>query len=433
MKAMKPGVVVVGAGLAGSRRPGRCGRRGSRVRVLDRGHPDRGPDGQPPVRRPGGGHRRLLLSPVSDPAFEAVAEDFEGRELDRGSSQPSPSSAGGDPVAKTGPLRWAAPGGTALAGRGPGRRPGRAASRRWARIGPGPTVDGTSPPRPCCWPCPTRRPAGCSTTRLPGRAGRAGRPVRARAGADRRAGSERRWPDGVDGVFVSENPADLDRRRRPTAGRRRAGAGRPLLGRVRRRATSTPPDRATAALGGRGWRAALAAGARGPGHEPACTAGPTPSPTGTRERGLPPGIGSGRAVRGQLVGPAAGGVGVPVRGRRRRGARPPAGLRPGRTGSEVSGQLSVEHDLVGRHALRGERGTHGGTTSRRDVVGWGKSDGRERVAAITHVRTRSARHRLSGRRRPPARPAPPPPARRATSADPRPAARRTGRPRALTR
>jgi hypothetical protein len=33
---------------------------------------------------------------------------------------------------------------------------------------------------------------------------------------------------------------------------------------------------------------------------------------------------------------------------------------PGGTPAEVSGELSVERDLTGRHALRGERDPHGG-------------------------------------------------------------------------
>ena len=357
MEAMNPGVVVVGAGLAGIAAARTLRAAGVEVRVLDRGHRV---GGRMASRRYGDRVADIGASyfTVSDPAFEAVVEDWRRRGLARGWTDTFAVSAGGALSAKTGPLRWAAPGGlrSLVEDLAVGLD---VREQTVTRIGPGPTVDD--------------EPAAAVLLAMPDPQAR--RLLDDSFEAERAAlddpfepvlaltarWSERRWPD-VDGVFVSENPvltwiAD-DGRRRETPHRCWSPTPRPR----------SPPSTSTPRIGRPrpGGRAARRAGRRrGPGHRPRAPLD-LRKPTGTRDEAFHLGPDLVGLCGDRLVGPAAGGVGVPVRGRRRRGARPPAGLRPGRTGSEVSGQLSVEHDLVGRHALRGERGTHGGTTSRRD-------------------------------------------------------------------
>ena len=105
-----PGVVVVGAGLSGVACAREVRAAGLRVRVLDRG------------RKPGGrmASRRLWDRPVdlgasylttSDEDFLAVVEGWRERGLARPWTDTFCALGDGDPVAKTGPLRWGAPGG----------------------------------------------------------------------------------------------------------------------------------------------------------------------------------------------------------------------------------------------------------------------------------------------------------------------------------
>lgn len=103
-------VVVVGAGLSGVACARELRAAGVRVRVLDRGH------------RPGGrmASRRLWDRPVdlgasyvttSDDDFLAVVEGWRDRGLSRPWTDTFTALDAGDPVARTGPLRWGAPGG----------------------------------------------------------------------------------------------------------------------------------------------------------------------------------------------------------------------------------------------------------------------------------------------------------------------------------
>lgn len=105
-----PGVVVVGAGLSGVACARELRAAGVPVRVLDRG------------RKPGGrmASRRLWDRPVdlgasylttSDDDFLAVVEGWRERGLARPWTDTFCALGDGDPVAKTGPLRWGAPGG----------------------------------------------------------------------------------------------------------------------------------------------------------------------------------------------------------------------------------------------------------------------------------------------------------------------------------
>lgn len=103
-------VVVVGAGLSGVACACELRAAGVPVRVLDRGH------------RAGGriASRRLWDRPVdlgasyvttSDDDFLAVVERWRDRGLARPWTDTFTALGDGDPVAKTGPLRWGAPGG----------------------------------------------------------------------------------------------------------------------------------------------------------------------------------------------------------------------------------------------------------------------------------------------------------------------------------
>jgi renalase len=103
-------VVVVGAGLSGVACARELRAAGVPVRVLDRGH------------RAGGrmASRRLWDRPVdlgasyltaSDDGFGAVVEDWRERGLARPWTDTFVALGDGDPVARTGPLRWGAPGG----------------------------------------------------------------------------------------------------------------------------------------------------------------------------------------------------------------------------------------------------------------------------------------------------------------------------------
>lgn len=103
-----PEVVVVGAGLSGVACARELRAAGLTVRVLDRG------------RKPGGrmASRRLWDRPVdlgasylttSDDDFLAVVEGWRERGLARPWTDTFCALGDGDPVAKTGPLRWGAP------------------------------------------------------------------------------------------------------------------------------------------------------------------------------------------------------------------------------------------------------------------------------------------------------------------------------------
>ena len=105
-----PDVVVVGAGLAGVACARELRAAGLGVRVLERG---RVPGGRMASRRLW--DRRVDLGAsyltVSDPGFAAVVDDWAARGLAAPWTDTFCVLGEGDPEARTGPLRWGAPGG----------------------------------------------------------------------------------------------------------------------------------------------------------------------------------------------------------------------------------------------------------------------------------------------------------------------------------
>lgn len=103
-------VLVVGAGLSGVACARELRSAGVPVRVLDRGHR---PGGRIASRRLWDRHVDLGASylTASDEDFLAVVEGWRDRGLARPWTDSFLALGDGDPVAKTGPLRWGAPGG----------------------------------------------------------------------------------------------------------------------------------------------------------------------------------------------------------------------------------------------------------------------------------------------------------------------------------
>ncbi|KRF35324.1 NAD(P)/FAD-dependent oxidoreductase [Nocardioides sp. Soil805] len=104
------GVVVVGAGLSGVACAQELRAAGVPVRVLDRGHR---PGGRMASRRLWDRYVDLGASylTTSDDDFLAVVEGWRDRGLARPWTDTFCALGDGDPVAKSGPLRWGAPGG----------------------------------------------------------------------------------------------------------------------------------------------------------------------------------------------------------------------------------------------------------------------------------------------------------------------------------
>jgi renalase len=243
MEAMNPGVVVVGAGLAGIAAARTLRAAGVEVRVLDRGHRV---GGRMASRRYGDRVADIGASyfTVSDPAFEAVAEDWRRRGLARGWTDTFAVSAGGALSAKTGPLRWAAPGGlrSLVEDLAVGLD---VREQTVARIGPGPTVD-DEPVAAVLLAMPDPQARRLLDDSFEAERAALDDPFEPVLALTARW-SERRWPD-LDGVFVSENPAltwiaDDGRRR---------GDGAPVLVAHSSAAFAAEhldaPDRASAAL-----------------------------------------------------------------------------------------------------------------------------------------------------------------------------------------
>ncbi|GAA2752208.1 NAD(P)/FAD-dependent oxidoreductase [Amnibacterium kyonggiense] len=198
---MSADVLVVGAGLSGLACARRIADAGLSVRVLDRG------------RRPGGrlgartldGHEVDLGAPyctASDDRFRAVVEDWTGRGLLREWTDTfrvaGPEGLG---EAKSGPMRFAAPGG--MRSLADDLAAGLDVERRTVeRVGPGPDVDGEAA-RAVVLAMP-----GPQAARLLG-----GLPDLMRTAQQRSAPAiavaarfaERTWPE-FDGAFVSDLP-----------------------------------------------------------------------------------------------------------------------------------------------------------------------------------------------------------------------------------
>jgi predicted NAD/FAD-dependent oxidoreductase len=107
---MTSAVTVVGAGLAGVACARELTAAGLDVRVLDRGHV---PGGRMASRRLWGRPADLGASylTVSDPDFRAVVDDWAARGLATEWTDTFAVLGEGEPTAKTGPVRWGAPGG----------------------------------------------------------------------------------------------------------------------------------------------------------------------------------------------------------------------------------------------------------------------------------------------------------------------------------
>lgn len=139
-------VAVIGAGIAGVA----CARRlvdaGHDVRVLDRG---RVPGGRMASRRLAGRVVDLGASyfTVDDDGFRAVVEDWQARGLARPWTDTFAAlAADGSREDKTGPVRWAAPGGlrSLVADLAAGLPVEQEHQVQAVGAGPGPTVDGTA-------------------------------------------------------------------------------------------------------------------------------------------------------------------------------------------------------------------------------------------------------------------------------------------------
>jgi hypothetical protein len=286
-------VAVVGAGLAGAACARALSDAGVRVDVLDRGAARAGGCPPPRGRAPGRPGRVLLHRPRRAllRRRRAVAGARTGPPLDR--RLPPGRDRTGWASASPGPLRWGAAGGPALAGSRPARRPGRAPGRRGGR-------DRARPARRR----PVLRRGGAGHARPAGEpaAGPGARGERA-AVADRAwepvlavaagLGTSAAGSPAFDGCFVEGSDVlGLDRRRRPSPGRRCARARRPLDLRLR----GCPADRPGRGHGRAGRRecGVLGVDEAPPGR--ACSAGRTPAGRAAG-RDVPPRRVAGRAVR----------------------------------------------------------------------------------------------------------------------------------------
>jgi renalase len=103
-------IAVVGAGIAGVACARSLAEHGHAVTVLDRG---RVPGGRMASRRFAGRYTDMGASyfTVSDPGFQAVVDDWAGRGLAREWTDTFAVWEGGALTDKSGPVRWAAPGG----------------------------------------------------------------------------------------------------------------------------------------------------------------------------------------------------------------------------------------------------------------------------------------------------------------------------------